>query len=337
MKRLSFLTALLIAVPLTLSASTPARDVVVGADGTVYTAETQSAEDGGSIIALDVQRGSFAAESILPESHGNAAYFAPALAFDEESQTLFVFWLRMPNAMSSELLVSAYHDGKWAPPVSIDNKSFCVRFNLRIAVKRGVAQPQSDGTLHDIRTLVIHTVWWEQTGAGEQARYALIPVENGALGDVEIHNLTEFATPGNQPVAVKKSFNNELLKHPAIIDAGSPDSVDVVFGDLKTNSLNRVTLRPIADGRIHIPIGHGGGGTRLGAPESFSADWSGHVAAVAAGSGDGTMLLYNVTEKSVNFLLYSNGAWQEAKTIPLNDKLSADAAIAALGRMLNQQ
>lgn len=335
MKRIYGLTLFLLVFPLVASATTPAQDVLVTAEGTVYSAETQAADDGSSFIALDVRRGTFATQTVLPDSRGNAAFFAPALAFDHESQTLFVFWLRMPSAMSSELLVSAYHDGKWAAPVSIDNKSFCIRFNLRIAVRRNVAQPQSDGTMRDIRNLVIHTVWWEETAAGETARYALVPVDNGMLSTVEIHDLNDFMTPGDV-VDLGPKFNRDLLKHPAIIDTGSSDSVDVVFGDVKTNSLNRLTLRPIADGRIHIPIGRGNGGRHLGAPTSFVADWSGHVSAVAS-DADGTLLLYNVGEKSVNFLLYTNSAWQEAKTIPLNDKLSADAAIAALGRMLNQQ
>jgi len=225
-------------------------------------------------------------------------------------------------------------DGKWDPPVSIDNTPYRVRFNLRLAVRHHVAQPQSDGTSKEIHMLVVHTIWWEQTGNGEVARYALIPIDNGTVGTVELHDLSEFATPGD-PINVDPSFNKDLLRHPAIIDSGSANSVDVVFGDLTSNSLNRVTLRPIADGRIHIPIGHGGG-TRLGIPTSFSADWSGNVSAAVPGYDDGTVLLYNVGSSSVSFVLYSNGTWAAPKTIPLNDKLSADAAIAALGRMLSQ-
>ena len=135
----------------------------------------------------------------------------------------------------------------------------------------------------------------------------------------------------------KSTFNKDILKHPAIIDTGMADSVDILFGDLKSNALNRVRLRPIADGRIHIPIGHGGGGDRLGIPTSFTGDWSGQVSAVVAGHDDGTILLYNVGATSLNFVLYTNGAWAAVKSVPLNDKFSADAAIGAVSRMLNQQ
>jgi hypothetical protein len=332
MKRLLLLAACL-AAPIFALADVRDRDVLLTPDGTIYTAEAQNTADGGNIV-LTVQRGTYDVRTILPESQGLGARFAPALAFDTDSQTLFVFWLRMPNVMSSELLVSAYHDGKWEAPVSIDDKPFCFRFNLRIAVRHRVAQPQNDGSSRDVAGLVVHTVWWEQTGSGEVARYALVSIDKGAVANIELHDLAEFAPPG-APAPTDAAFNRELLKHPAIIDTGLADSVDVLFGDMNTNVLNRARLRPIADGRIHIPIGHGGG-TRLGVPQAFSSDWSGQVSAVVAGHDDGTILLYNVASTSLNFVLYSHGTWAAAKSVPLNDRLSADAAIGALGRMLNQ-
>lgn len=336
MKRLLLIAALLLSAMPMRAAGTD-RDVLLVPDGTVYTADVQNAEDraGGTVIALTIQRGSFNTRAVVPGSDSMALRSAPALAYDAETQTVYVFWLRMPNPMSSELLVSAYRDGKWAPPVSIDNKPYTLRYNLRIAVRHKVAQPQSDGSVKDIPALIIHTVWWEQTGTGEVARYAMVPIDKGILGAAELHDMSEFAFPGD-PANVDPAFNKEILKHPAIIDTGSANSVDVVFGDLQTNSLTRVTLRPIAEGRIHIPIGHGGGGRRLGAPTSFTAEWSGNVAAVVPAYDDGTLLLYNVGGSSLNFVLYSNGAWAPPTTIPLNDKLSADAAIAALSRMLSQ-
>ena len=112
-------------------------------------------------------------------------------------------------------------------------------------------------------------------------------------------------------------------------------AVDFVTGASSIETA-RLRLRPIAEGRIHIPIGHGGGGRRLGVPTSFAADWSGNVAAAVPGYDDGTVLLYNVGTSNVSFVLYSNGTWAAPKTIPLNDKLSAEAAIAALVRMLSQ-
>ena len=339
MKRL--LAAIILTIPsFAFSAQVADRDVLLTPEGVLYTVESQN-NDGSApqsvnqFLRVTVQRGNDVVSTVVPDSLTPGFHRRPALAFDSKSNTLFVFWIRMPNGMSSELLIAAYHDGKWDPALSIDNKSFRLRSNLRIAVRHQIAQPQADGSYRDIPGLVIHTVWWEQTGDGEMARYALVGVDKGSVGTVELHDLSEFV-PSPQAAVVDPGFNQELLKHSAIIDTMSPDSVDVVFGDLRTNSLNRVTLRPIADGRIHIPIGRDGGGTQIGVPKSFSAEWSGKVSAVVPGHDDGTLLLYEVSETTVNFLLYSNGSWSSVKSVPLNEKLSSDAAIAALTRMLNQ-
>ena len=317
------------------------RDVLLTPNGTVYTVESVAAEGNtSSSLALTIDDGSSSLRQIVPESVDAGYNFNPAITYDSESDTLFVVWLRMPNIMSSEILLASYHNGVWQPAISIDDKSFRLRYNLRVAVRRRVAEPQSDGSLHDIPALVIHTVWWEQSGDGELARHALVAIDKGVVSNIELHDLGEFLPPSTDttPIVPDAAFNRELLKHPAIIDTTSADSVDVVFGDLRTNSLSRVTLRPIAETRIHVPIGHSGGdggGGHLGIPLAFSADWSGRVSATI--SHDNTaLLLYNISQSAVNFLLYSDGKWSVSKTVPLNDRLSADGAIAALARMLNQ-
>ena len=48
------------------------------------------------------------------------------------------------------------------------------------------------------------------------------------------------------------------------------------------------------------------------------------------------MLFYNTTANAVNYLMYSNGTWSSANSVPLSSKLSAEAAVAALTRMLSQ-
>ena len=336
MKRVLILVALAL-VPTAVFAQTD-RDVLLTSGGTLYTAETDVAPgdaENRRQVALTIQSGNQRAQTVVPNSLTSAFYAAPALAYDAESDTLFVFYLRMPNLMSSELLLAAYHDGKWEPAISIDNKPFHVRGSLRIAVKRQVAQLQNDGSYADVSALVVHATWWEQTGDGESARYALVSINKGNISSIELHDLTEFMAPDATTFTVAPDFNVELLKHPAIIDSLSVDSVDVVFGDLHTSSFNRVTLRPIADGRIHIPIGmRPGGGGHFRAPVAFFADWNGRISTISSGNN---LILCNATKDSVTYLLYSNGIWSPIKTLPLTDKLSAEGAVSALTRMANTQ
>jgi hypothetical protein len=335
MKRVLILLALAL-LPTALFAQAD-RDVLLTSGGTLYTAESELAPGDSEMrrqVTLTIQQGDQVAHTIVPDSLTAGIQSAPALAYDGESDTVFVFFLKMPSLMSSELLLAPYHDGAWEPAISIDNKPFDIRSSLRVAVKRQVAQLQGDGTFADVSALVVHATWWEQTGDGESARYALVSINKGNISSIELHDLTEFMAPDATTFTVAPDFNRELLKHPAILDSLSVDSVDVVFGDLHTNSFNRVTLRPIADGRIHIPIGARPGGGHFGTPYSFSADWNGRISTISSGSN---LILCNATKASVTYLLYSNGVWSPIKTLPLSDKLSAEGAVSALTRMANTQ
>lgn len=340
MKRL-LLVLLLAFVPAALFAQVADRDVLLTSDGTLYTIE--SVVNDGSLHAeasqflkVTIQRGSQKTETVVPESLTSGRHWRPALAYDTDSNTLFVFWLKMPNAMSSQLLLASYAGGTWQPAASLDDQPYHLQYNLRIGITRRVAQLQKDQSNLDVPMLLIHAIWWEETGYGQTARYALFVVRKGAISSVESHNLDEFAaSPGFFPNEVDANFNPEILKHPAFVDNGTQNSIDVIFGDVHMNMFNRVTLKPIADGRIHIPIGARPGGPRIMAPYAFSGDWTGRISTIA-GSHDNSLLLYNTTPNSVNYILYSNGTWSSVKVLSLSDKLSADGAVAALTRMMNQ-
>jgi hypothetical protein len=340
MKR-ALLILLFALVPAALIAQVADRDVLLTPDGTLYTVESVAdgpvTSEATRYLNLTIQRGTDKAQSMpVPESLTAGTHWRPALAYDSDSKTLFVLWLKMPNGMSSELMLASYSNGRWQQAVSIDNQPYHLRFNLRIGITRRVSQMQKDGSFADVPELLVHAVWWEQTGYDETARYALLSIEKGRASLVELHDLAEFGlAPGLFPNVVDANFNPEILKHPAFVDNGTQNSIDVIFGDPHMYLFNRVTLKPIADGRIHIPIGAHPGGPRIMMPYAFSADWTGRISTIA-GSHDGSLLLYNTTADAVNYILFSNGTWSTAKTLPLSDKLSSDGAVAVLTRMLNQ-
>jgi hypothetical protein len=337
MKRL-LLALILVLLPTTLLAQPADRDVLMTPDGTLYTVESTinnggAAADVNIYLRLTAQRGTGQAQSVIvPDSLSPGVHSQPALAYDSDSNTLFLFWLHMPNAMSSELLLTSYRNGSFQPAVSLTSKAFHLEYNLRIKTSRRVGD----------EPLLVHAVWWEVTGDGETARYGLLTIEKGEVTSIYLDDLSNFllvdqndnpTVQGPTPFVVDANFNREILRHPTLIDTGSADSMDVIFGDMRTNSFNRITLKPIVQGRIHIPIGHVPG-PRVGAPRSFIDQWSGSVDTIV--NRDGSMLLYNPTKGAVNFIVYSDGGWSSVKSVALSDKLSAEAAIAALLRMMNQ-
>jgi hypothetical protein len=323
------------------------RDVLVTPEGTVYSATTQfnaSAGTGGigSTIDLALQNGSGTQHQTVPDSLVAGSNFGGALAYDSDSKTLFVLWIHMANRMSSELLLASYRDGKWQPAVVIDHQAYTDRSNLRLGITRRVSQMQKDGSYADVPALLLHAVWWDESNSG--ARYALLPIENGALSAAaaDTYSLEEFITSAAEnynPVGAK--FNAEILRHPAIVSSPMQSTVEVVFGDTKNNSLHSVTLHPIADSRIHIPVGIGGGngGGRvkplsIAAPPNFTADWKGPINVLERGD---RIVLANTGDTSVNYITYSDGAWTAVKSIAIDAKFPAEAALSALDKMLSTQ
>jgi hypothetical protein len=345
MKRLLSVAALSL-VSTAAFAQVADRDVLVTPEGTVYTVTTEANSDAGtggisSTIGLALQSGSGIQHQVVPDSLVAGSNFGGALAYDSDSKTLFVLWIHMANQMSSELRLASYRDGKWQPAVVIDHQAYTERSNLRLGITRRVSQQQADGTYADVPALLLHAVWWDVSNS--EARYALLPIESGALSPaaVDVHSLEEFISPASDTYnAVGANFNAEILRHPAIVSSPMQSTVDVVFGDTKNNAVHAVTLHPIANMRIHIPIGIGGGngGGRakplsISAPANFTSDWKGPITVLERGD---RIVLANTGETAVNYITYSDG-WTAVKSIAIDAKFPAEAAITALDRMLSTQ
>lgn len=329
-------------------AQTADRDVLVTPEGTVYTVEQQTPSESSGVAAtnilqLSIQNGSAEPQRlIVPESLQAGFHSDAALAYDTASKTLFLVWSHMPNGMSSELLLASYRDGKWQRAISIDSQGYSNHLNLRLGITRRVSQLQKDGTYADAPALILHALWWESNGHGQEARYAMLPIEDGALSQdaVEIHSLEEFVAKDETVNTVDENFNPEILRHPAIVSSPMQSSVDIVFGDTDKKVIHRVTLQPIAQHRIHIPVGIGGGAPGGGkplnliAPASFTADWSGRITVIEHGD---RLIFANATDKALNYLTYSDGTWSDAKSITLSSKLTVETALAAVDKMVTSQ
>jgi hypothetical protein len=332
MKRLLLILALVLA-PAALFAQIADRDVLLTPDGTLYTIESKAAIEGDSnrSLQLTITQGNKSTVTTIPETL-TGTNWRPALTYESDSKAVFVFWIGQVNGMSSKLLFASYREGTWSPAVSIDDQPYTYRYNLRIAITRHVSTLQADGSWADAPALLVHAVWWEDAGGNrEKARYALFTIENSRVTNYEIHDLLGLAQIPDMAYAVDEKFNSEILRHPAIIEGTS--SVDVIFGDSDRMSMNRLTLKPIADGRIHIPIG-ARGGRPFPPPASFSATWTGRISTIGSGSD---LIMYNTTRDATSYVMYSNGKWSDVRTLPLSENFSAADAAVALYRMLTAQ
>lgn len=327
------LVAVLVLLMATAAIAQENRDVLLTADGTLYTVEpisvdSRDAGPAGSALQLIVQVGDTATSVPVPASLTNSINVEPALAYDSGSGTLFLFWNAMRNnGLSSDLMFCSYHNGTFGPARALDGADWNMRSGLHIGITRQTEVAGADGTTA-IPEITVHAVWWQDNGAGEWARYAMLTTENGNVTSVDVRDLTTFT---NQTV-VPSRCNSELLRHPAVIESAAHNTVDIAFGDANTNKLHLITLKPVANGRLRIPIGVKG--------ETFPTplavvNASASISALSS-SNDG-FLLYFTNTQTLNYLLFKNGAWSPMRSIALSERLTREGAVDALRRMISSE
>lgn len=339
MKRLLLFVAVLLFATAAF-AGTADRDMLILPDGTVYSVASEEAfsfrGEAASMLVFTAQSGEKTTRSVIPESVNTGSNSHPTLAYDPGTQRLFLIWLRMTDPRSSELMVAAYIDGEWRPAVSLDSKR-AVRYNLSIGITRRVQQQQRDGSFAESAALVLHAAWYEQGSGTNGPRYAVMMLGGGGtVSAADIHDLTEFVeqdgSSGISTAEINGDSNRDFYRHVAVLAGPTPDAVDVVFADPRTSSFHRTTLRPIADVRIHIPVGVRGGGPKLGGPKKLDVAWSGRTSTIESTDGK-TLIFCSTTEGRIDYVKYSDGKWSAAQQVTLSDKVTAESAMTALARM----
>jgi hypothetical protein len=330
-----FLVALVLLVAPSLAFADAAnRAFLLTQDGTLFTVESAYTDELGiqsastQVLVLTTRTDDKTSTALVPETLLGGQHTNPALAYDAASKSLFIFWQRATsNGLSSEA-------------TSVDSATYHYSRNIQVAVTRKIDQIGEKGDRSSVAGLTVHAVWWEDTGRNEWARYAMLTIENGLLTDIQIADLSLFTNVSREvPGPRDAEFNNEVLRHPVLFESSSHDAVDAIFGDLLTNNMHRVTIKPTLylkagkdGGRLRVPIGVKDAG--VGAPH-FRTESNSRVSAI---SGDNDKLVLYATDKhGVNYVSFSDGTWSPARTLTVDDKISSEAAIEVLRRMVNAQ
>ncbi len=315
------------------------RQATLTPDGTLFAIDTHVNEPGSQPAAhlvLRIQHGGESSQEIVPATLEEGAHMQPVIAYDADARMLFVFWLRYVGLMSSQLMfVCRDGEGAWGE-ARVFGERFNFRDNLRVAVTRKVSDV--DGNLSG--GVSVHLVWWEfDTDDGsEHARYAMVPIENGAVvGEPQmlaLETLIDVSPDGTSPAAVA---DQGVLKQPLLFSAPQQDSVLVVFGDLAANKLHQARIRPtkppVADGRLRVPVGRSEGSS--GAPRFASANSANARIEGLYGTRD-SMALYLRSGDTLEYVVMRDGAWTAPQTIALDTDITSGAAVDALRRLLNE-
>jgi hypothetical protein len=337
-KRLLLALALVV-VPIVAAAQSADRDTLLTTKGTLFTVESVFADQAPEVttraaqfLVLTIQAGDKQTQINVPASLEDGAHTSPALAYDSDSNTLFVFWERgVNNRLSSELVFCSYHEGTWSEPVAIDAANYQRSRNLRIGVTRKVLTENRDGEKILIPELTVHAAWWNEAGNGESARYAMLTIGDGGVVATSVYPLADF---GNTSVELSAStsqqpLNTDILQQPVLLENPGRETVDVIYGDARTNTLRKVTLQPVANGRLRVPVGRV---ERIGSPK-FLTEANGRVGAVSSGS---SLALFIKGKSALHYSLYTAGEWSEMHSINTSGKVTTEAAVEAVRRLANE-
>jgi hypothetical protein len=341
MKRLACAFILLL-LPAIAFAQSQDRDDLLTQDGTLYTIESAASYEypkanatSTRLLALTIQRQNQQPSTVfVPESLQTGSNTSPALAYDSDSDTLFIFWERgLNNHITSNLLFTSLQNGKWSAATSIESADFHWCHNLRIGVTRKMQQ-DVDGVKTMVPGLNVHAVWWDYNPHGESARYAMLSIDKGVVDpDIQKRDLSQFFTARDlMPAATfDPSADDEVLRHPQLFESPEHDSVDVIFGDIASATFRQVTLRTQSDGRLRVPLGVRGG--TVGTPR-LKADPNAKVSSVGI---PGKMALYTVDGEVVRYVMLSGDNWSPARTISLTSKVPESSAVDVIRRMVNSE
>jgi len=335
MKKLLLLVVVVI-LALPLAARERERSTLLTTDGTLYVIASVPVEIDGALsgterLVLHTRRGDESRQEIVPASFADGTHRDAAMAYDNESGTLFVFWVRQATIMHSELLFAfRTADGGWSDAATFGDP-FDYREHLRIAITNRVSDSKDD-TLSN--GTCIHLVWWElDTHTGnEAARYAMLPIDNGVLGEVSFLDLAEFAT--GDPAPADKQIDLSVLKQPMLFNGGRDDSVLVVFGDESTKRFHEVRVRPIfkisENGRLRVPIGRREAGFES---PNFGVGSNSQIGAIYRDSDN--LAFYTEEGNQLRFVVRENGTWSSPKSTTLDAQVTTADALSAIRKLLN--
>lgn len=336
MKKLLFLLALLV---LPLTAAAEVSDMLLSNSGAFYTVSSETpsesdASEASAHLVLTEHRGDQTVREIVPATTVRGDHRSALLGYDSESDTLFVFWVQHFGFVYNQLLFCTRDSlGQWSDATAFGSP-YSFPKNLRIAITRKVVDAE-DATAHT--ALTVHAAWWEfdaELGA-ESPQYRMLPIQNGRVVDASSLDLNAFV---DRTVAGPRDIDRSVLMHPMLSSSPQQDSVLLVFGDTATRTFTKVRITPYrnvkADGRLRVPVGKADGGFK--AP-SFAVAASSRLEGIFG--TETPAAFYTVTDNALRYVLLDgvDGEWSQTRTVALDDKITSNAAVDALRRMITEQ
>lgn len=245
--------ALAAAALLVAPASRAGEDSVLGEAGKVYRVIAGSYGEligderypaAHPALALEVLLANGKERRLVPGTAGPELESSPALSVEPSSGAVYLVWNSTASVIHSQIRLASFQASEWSEVIEVSGNPFSLKLAPRLAVTREEIALSSSSSERVFRTL-LHTVWWEETGAGWHIVYAPIELRDGAyVGSNQLHSLSELV-PGAEPSPVEPA--SSLASAPAIQGGSDGHSVVAAITDPGTGELLtlRVRLLPL--------------------------------------------------------------------------------------------
>ncbi|MBW3564940.1 MAG: hypothetical protein KY459_09470 [Acidobacteria bacterium] len=345
MRRLALIAIVIGLVGWSLPSFGGLRDnVAVTPEGVVYSVDLEIVDPDSipvkTILNLTTQKGAEVTVEPIPATLDGSLHVLPAIAWDYETDTVFVFWLNIRSLVSTELLFTSKSSEGWSEATSIEGGVFHYRENLRITTTHSTTVFDEDGNPGEqVPGLRVHAVWWDDDGSRSEAHYAQLTILDGAVAAIETAALIDIVPPQSESFLGDENLSSHALRHPSVQTAPDGASVRIVFGDHTAQALRTIDIIPVANGVLTIPIGV------RPAPDLpdmipaplFSANYSIRSDFIF-GSGPNDIIAWTLDPDGtlIRFRRWNGESWSSESILHLNERFTADIAIEGLYNLIRQ-
>jgi hypothetical protein len=309
-KRL-LLLGLLVLAPVAFGASS-----VLTSKGILYSVESSD------VTSVNMWRRSGGMKTlvVVPATVDDTRDDRAQLEYDRAIDRLYVIWIR-GGEKTTDVMMS-YLDpngpnGEWSDAEVLSSApGLARRDEIRTALTRSG------------RTTFIHVASWVRDGANLAGEYSLTAFESGTQVSTTATNFQMLDIAGQTGYADDLEV---LTPFPALAIAPISDGVDVVYGHEQGTAVTRLHITPRLEpnARIWKPGGKTAGSMP---PAHFAANSTAPVKALFSRN---RVVLYT-SDSAFRFVVFENGAWSEAREIPLDEKLTGDALLDQVRRFIEE-
>lgn len=191
------------------------------------------------VLTLEVSRSGGSADRVLvPGTEGPELESSPFVVFEETSKSLYLLWQTETSSVS-RLLLRSYKNGSFGPPIEVTAGTFGTSMSApQAAVTRDeFFVPTDDGGTTAIHRTLLHLIWWQESGDGNETRYAPITLVEGIYtGWHPVYALNDFDRSPDDPVAAAEVLP-QIYRAPRIQTGRNDHSVVVSFSNERNGRL----------------------------------------------------------------------------------------------------